>query len=391
MPDGWPRSREASVTSLRVAAAAIRRRRLAAAAGCGLAAAAFAFGATLGDGSRAAPSGASRLPLRGLVGQRLVVGFNGAEAPAAVRRMVGDGRVAGVILFADNFPSRMAGRRLIAELQSLRRPPGLRDPLLVMVDQEGGLVKRIDGAPTASARQMGAAGAAFSREQGRLTAANLRDVGVNVDLAPVLDVARASGTIAATDRGFGSSAARVAATAVPFAEALQRGGVAATAKHFPGLGSARVNTDLAVQRIGLAKQRLRAVDEAPYRAFIDTGGAVVMLSTAIYPAFSPQPAAFARPVASGELRSRLGFEGVSITDALGAAAVRAFGGPVEAGLAAVRAGTDLLLFADYREAAHVQRVLVDRLRARSLSRAAFETSVGRVLRLRHRLVGDAGL
>ena len=89
------------------------------------------------------------------------------------------------------------------------------------------------------------------------TAANLRDVGVNVDLAPVLDVARPGGDIAATERGFGSTAGRVAATAIPFAAALQAGGVAATAKHFPGLGAARDNTDFAVQRIGLSKATLR--------------------------------------------------------------------------------------------------------------------------------------
>lgn len=350
-----------------------------------MAAGAFAFGAALGDDSEPAPSAASRLPSERLVGQRLVVGFSGTEPPLAVRRMIRDGLVAGVILFADNFPSRGAGRRLIGDLQSIRRPPGLRDPLLAMVDQEGGLVKRIGGAPTVSAAEMGAGGVAFSREQGRRTATNLRKVGINVNLAPVLDVARPGGTIAATDRGFGSTPAGVAATAVPFAEAMQSAGVAATAKHFPGFGSARVNTDFAAQRIGLSKQILRQVDEAPYRSFVAGDGALVMLSTAIYPAFSPKPAAFARPIATGELRSRLGFEGVSITDALGAASVRDFGGPVTAGLAAVRAGTDLLLYADYREAAPVQRALLRRLRTGSLSRAAFETSVSRVLRLRRSL------
>ncbi len=350
-----------------------------------MAAGAFAFGAALGDDSEPAPSAAGRLPLDQLAGQRFVVGFSGAELPLAVRRTIRRGLVAGVVLFDDNFPSRDAGRRLLGDLQSIRRPPGLRDPLLAMVDQEGGLVKRLGGAPTAPAAEMGARGAGFSREQGRRTAANLRDVGVNVDLAPVLDVARAGGTIAATDRGFGSTSAGVAATAVPFAEAMQAGGVAATAKHFPGLGSARVNTDFAAQRIGLSKQALRKVDEAPYRSFVGSDGALVMLSTAIYPAFSPKPAAFARPIATSELRSRLGFKGVSITDALGAASVRAFGGPVKAGLAAVRAGTDLLLYADYREAVRVQRALLRRLRTGSLSRAAFETSVGRVVRLRHGL------
>jgi beta-N-acetylhexosaminidase len=368
-----------------VAAARTRRRRLAAAAGCGLAIAAFAFGVELGDRPGPAPTIASQLALRELAGQRIVVGFSGTEPPKGVVQAIRRGELAGVILFAENFPSRAAGERLARRLQGIRRPPGLRAPLLVMADQEGGQVKRIDGAPNASAKQMGAAGAAFSRRQGYATAANLRDVGVNVDLAPVLDLARAGGTIAETDRGFGTTAARVAATAVPFAVGLQDGGVAATAKHFPGLGAAIENTDFATQRIDLSKQTLRAVDEAPYRSFIRRGGAMVMLSTAIYPAFSPRPAAFARPVATGELRSRLDFGGVSITDALESAAVRDFGGPAKAGLAAARAGTDLLLFADYRAGAGARRALLRALRAGSLDRAAFETSASRVLRLRHGL------
>lgn len=355
------------------------------AAGCGLAIAAFAFGVELSDRSGAPPSAVSRLPLSGLAGQRIVAGFGGADAPRAVVRMIRAGELAGVILFAENFPSRVAGKRLVRRLQAISRPPGLRAPLLVMVDQEGGQVKRIDGAPSASAAQMGAAGSAFSRSQGRATAANLRAVGVNVDLAPVLDVARPGGTIAATDRGFGATAAQVAATAVPFATGLQDGGVAATAKHFPGLGAAAENTDFAVQQIGLAKRTLRTVDEAPYRQFIARGGAMVMLSSAIYPAFSPLPAAFARPIASGELRARLGFSGVSITDALESAAVRSFGGPARAGVAAARAGTDLLLFTDYRAGARAGSALLQALRVGSLDRAAFETSVGRVLRLRHGL------
>src|SRR3954447_2823736 len=220
-----------------------RRRRAATAALCGLAVGAFAFGVALGDNPPPAPSAASKLTLKQLAGQRLVVGFPGGEPPAAVRALVREGRVAGVILFAENFPSRAAGRRAIARLQAIPRPAGLRDPLLVMIDQEGGLVKRIDGAPTSSAEQIGTRGAAFAAEQGARTAANLRDVGVNVDLAPVLDVARPGSDTEETERGFGSSAESVAATAIPFAAAFKDGGIAATAKHFPGLGSARLNTD----------------------------------------------------------------------------------------------------------------------------------------------------
>ncbi len=356
---------------------------------CGLAAGAFAFGAALGDDSKSRPSVVSQLTRAQLAGQRIVLGFQGTRPSRATVRLIREGSVAGVILFADNLPSRAEGWRLIRRLQAIEQPPGLRDPLLVMTDQEGGLVKRVDGAPTASAREMGARGAAFSRAQGRETAANLRGLGINVDLAPVLDVARPGGTIAVTDRGFGSTPAEVAATAVPFAEGLQAGGVAATAKHFPGLGAARLNTDDAVQRIGLSASTLRGVDEAPYRRFAAAGGELVMLSTAIYPALSDRPAAFSRKIASGELRSRLGFKGVSITDALDTVAVRAFGDTPEVARAAAAAGTDLLLFTDPPEAAQAHRSLVRALRSGTLSRSSFEESAGRVLRLRYGL-GSSG-
>ena len=350
-----------------------------------LAAAAFVLGATLGDEpSSPRPSAVSQLTARQLAGQRIVLGFEGTRPPAAATRLIREGGAAGVVLFADNLPTRAAGRRLIRRLQATPRPPRLRDPLLVMVDQEGGLVKRIDGAPTVSARAMGAAGAAFSRAQGRRTASNLRDLGVNVDLAPVLDVARPGGTIAATDRGFGSTATAVAATAVPFAEGLQAGGVAATAKHFPGLGAARLNTDDAVQRIDLPASTLRGVDEAPYRRFVAAGGDLVMLSTAIYPALSDRPAAFSAAIATTELRTRLGFEGVSITDALDTVAARAYGSPAEVARAAAVAGVDLLLYTEPEEAARAHRTLMRGLRDRSFSPSGFEESVGRVLSLRRR-------
>jgi beta-N-acetylhexosaminidase len=363
----------------------IRRRRAAVAIGCGLAVGAFAFGVTLGDGSKPDPSIVSQLSGPQLAGQRVITGFPGASPPRLVRRMIRKGAVAGVILFADNIPSRDGGRRLIASLQAIPRPPGLRDPLLVMIDQEGGLVKRVSGAPSASAREMGERGPAFSREQGRRTALNLRDVGVNVNLAPVLDVGRPGGTIAETERAFGSTTAAVEANAIPFAEALQAGGVAATGKHFPGFGSARVNTDIAVQRLGISRAELRRVDEAPYRRYIAAGGDLVMLSTAIYPAFSGRPAAFTGTIASGELRGRLGFDGVSITDALESVAVRAFGGAAKAGLAGARAGVDLLLYADPGAARAGHRALARGLAAHALSCAAFEQSATRVLRLRHAL------
>lgn len=362
-----------------------RRRRLALAVLFGLAIAAFALGVALGDSPAPRAEAARTLPASRLAGERIVTGLSGTRVSPRLRSAIGAGRVAGVVLFADNIPSRAAGRRLIARLQAIRRPPALRDPLLVMIDQEGGWVKRVAGAPTASAAEMGERGAAFSREQGRRTGVNLRELGVNVDLAPVLDVARTGGTIAATERGFGSSPEQVVASAIPFAVGLQDGGVAATAKHFPGIGAAVENTDFAVQRIDLSKQSLREIDEAPYRDFVAAGGDLVMLATAIYPALSPEPAAFSRAIATGALRTRLGFAGVSITDALDTVAVRAFGGPARSGVAAARAGSDLLLFTHLPAAERAWRALVAKLRAGALDREEFEAAAQRVLELRREL------
>ncbi len=348
-----------------------------------LAIGAFACGATLGDEPEPPkPSVAETLPAKQLAGQRIVVGLPETSISPALRAAIAGGRVAGVVLFAENFPSRAAGKRLIARLQGIKRPPKLRYPLLIMVDQEGGLVKRVNGAPAASAREMGARGAAFSSRQGRATAANLRGFGINVDLAPVLDVERAGGVIAETERSFGATAAKVEAAAIPFAKALQANGVAATGKHFPGFGAATENTDFSVERIDLSRDELRAVDEKPYAAFAATGGKLVMLSTAIYPAFSDAPAAFTRAIATGELRNRLGFEGVSITDALETPAVEDFGGTARVAVAGARAGADLLLFARLGPAERAWKALVAKLRAGRLDRGEFEAAAQRVLDLR---------
>jgi beta-N-acetylhexosaminidase len=365
-----------------------RRRGAVGALSC-LALAAFVFGATLGDGNGEAqekPSAAVTLPPKLLAGERIVVGVSGTSIGPGLRSAIRQGQAAGVVLFAGNFPTRAAGARLIARLQAIPRPPKLRDPLLIMVDQEGGQVKRLSGAPTASAATMGARGAAFSREQGKRAAANLREVGVNVDLAPVLDVGRPGGVIAATERSFGSNPVRVANTAVAFGGALQYAGIAATGKHFPGFGAARENTDFSVERIDLSKQVLRRVDEAPYGRFIAMGGKLVMLSTAIYPAFSDRPAAFTRAIATGELRERLGFEGVTISDALETPAVEHFGSPADAAVAGAAAGTDLLLYTGLGPAMEARRALLAKLRSGALKRAAFVAAVDRVLALRAELL-----
>ena len=321
-----------------------------------------------------------------LAGERIVVSIDGTGLSSELRAAIAKGKVAGVVLFEVDFPTRAAGRALIDEVQAVPRPRRLAHlPLLVMTDQEGGEVKRVDGPPQASAAAMGREGPAYSRKQGRLTAANLKSLGVNVDLAPVLDVGRPGGVIAATERAFADSAPGVVNTAVPFAEGLEEGGVAATAKHFPGLGAATENTDFEAQTLPLTKGELLDTDIAPYRAYIVAGGRLVMLATAIYPALSPRPAAFSHRIVTGQLRRRLGFHGVTITDSLGSAAVAEFGGQREVAVDGAAAGDDLLLFDDLPSALAGHEALVAQLHKGGLKRAPFLAAAGRVLRLRREL------
>jgi beta-N-acetylhexosaminidase len=324
------------------------------------------------------------LSTRQLVGQHMVLSYAGPTPPAALERRIRAGEVAGVILFARNIASRARLRATIARLQAIPRPAGLGAPLLVMIDQEGGLVKRLSGAPSRSPAAVGRTGStAVARAEGTATARNLRGVGVNVNLAPVLDTGRPGSFSEQLGRSYSRDPAKVAALGTAFAGALRAGSVAATAKHFPGIGVPRVDEDAVASRIGLSQATLRRIDEAPFAAAIRARIDLVMLATAIYPAFDRLPALFSRRLATDELRGRLGFTGVSITDDLETAAASQYGSPATQARMSTRAGADLLLFAQsYARGTQAEEGLIRDARAGRVSTAELRNSAARVLALR---------
>jgi beta-N-acetylhexosaminidase len=319
-----------------------------------------------------------------LAGQHVVFPFAGHTPPRALLARIRRGEAAGVIFLGANLGTPAQVRALTRTLRRVPRPAGLRAPLLLMVDQEGGSVQRLPGAPSRSAPAMAATGRpSVALAEGRATAATLRAAGMNVDLAPVVDVVRPESALHAEGRGFGSSAGAAARFGAAFARGLRAGGVAATAKHFPGFGAAPVNTDLAAVRIAVGLRELRAVDRLPFESAIRAGAGLVMLSSAIYPALSRAPAVLSPRVVQRELREGLGFKGVTISDDLEAPAFASRGGTSGAALAATRAGVDLLLFArTYDGADRAARALTDGLRSGRVDRGALEASLARVLALR---------
>jgi beta-N-acetylhexosaminidase len=334
--------------------------------------------------SEPAGAPAPELTLRQSIGQHLVFAYAGAQPPKALERRIARGEAAGVILFSRNVRTVAQVRSVVGRLQRIPRPAAADAPLLVMVDQEGGTVRRIPGAPVAGAGET--AGAAAARRNGAAAARTLRAAGVNVDVAPVVDVARAGAALEQEGRTYGRDAATVTQRAGAFAAGLRAGGVEPVLKHFPGFGAATINTDDGAARVDLPLSTLRKVDSAPYA---ELEPRAVMLSTAIYPRVDPRPAAFSHRWVTEELRGGLHFAGVAMTDDLEAAAVTSFGTPSQLAFFALRAGADLPLFAQtYTAGAQAAAGLERAVRSGALPRADLDQSARRVLAWRSDIAGE---
>jgi beta-N-acetylhexosaminidase len=260
----------------------------------------------------------------------------------------------------------------------------------MMTDQEGGEVRRLPGAPTLSEKQIGESAnpAAAATSAGHGAGANLKSAGMNVNLAPVLDVYRSAGDFDDQyGRSFSSNPTVVGQLGADFIRAQQATGVAATAKHFPGLGAATAsqNTDARPVTLSVPLASLRSVDERPYPPAIAAGTKLIMVSWATYPALDAQrPAGLSPTIVQGELRNRLGFTGVTVTDALEAGALGAFGSPSNRAVLAAGAGMDLLLCSsgDVSQGTSAVGALANALAGGRLGRAGFVAASNRVTALR---------
>jgi beta-N-acetylhexosaminidase len=326
------------------------------------------------------PGADARQPdLARLVGQTLMTGFAGTQPSASLLARIRRGEIGGVIFFRRNLRSEAAARALVRRLQAAAAAGG-NPKLLIAVDQEGGPVRRLDGPPAdapaeiTSAAQAAAEGAAAGRF--------LRGVGINVDLAPVLDTPSSPDNFLGT-RAFGRDPRRNARLGSAFIRGLQQQGIAATAKHFPGLGTAGANTDSHHVWITTPKAALDA-RLAPFAAAVKAGVDLVMISNAGYRAYDPSglPAVLSHPIVTKLLRGRLGFDGVVITDALSAP------GPSsrpQSDVKAIAAGVDVLLHTSESSGQAAFDELLAAARSGELPLATLEAANERVARLKQRL------
>jgi beta-N-acetylhexosaminidase len=339
------------------------------------------------------PSAAPALTPRQLAGQRVIYSYPGLTPPASLVEHIRNGEAAGVIFFSDNVSSTAQIASVIRGLRQAQQQSPVAAPLLLLTDQEGGQVKRLPGQPLVSAKQVGRSAdpAAAATQAGAGAAATLAAAGMNVNLAPVLDVYAAAGNfIDQLQRSFSSDPRAVATLGAAFITAQQKAGVAATAKHFPGLGAAGrgQNTDTGPVTVAVSLTRLRGVDEVPYSTAIAAGVKLVMLSWAVYPALDPnRPAGLSPIVVGSELRDRLQFRGVTITDALEAKALQGIGDTSRRAVLAAQAGMDLVLCAarDVTQGESATAALAGALTNGQLDPGAFRAAVDRVTGLRSSL------
>src|SRR2546427_4063983 len=255
------------------------------------------------------------------VGQMMAASFGGPTITEGLRRLILDQKVGTVLIFGDNFTDAASLRQLTAGLQRLGRDAGLPAPVLVAVDEEGGRVMRIhDGvAALPSQLELGAGGPQAVRQAVADNASGLHGLGIQLNLAPVADLRSNPADAVIGDRPFGGDPAVVWPLVAPAVDGLQEASVAATLKHFPGLGGAAGDPHSAMPTDPESLDRWNATQARSFQAGIDAGADAVMTTAVARPGLDPRrtPAPFSRAGVTRLLRDRPHFQGGIVADGLG--------------------------------------------------------------------------
>ncbi len=277
--------------------------------------------------------------LESLAARCIFPGFAGVTAPDWVRSWLGRG-LGGVVLFGRNVQGREQLRALTRELRVER------EDVLIGTDEEGGDVTRLEAVQGSSYPGNYALGViddpALTESVAAAIAADLAEVGVNLNLAPVVDVNSNPDNPVIGIRSFGSEPALVARHAEAFVTGTQETGVAACAKHFPGHGDTALDSHKELPVVTADRETLLARELPPFRAAIAAGVRAIMTAHVLVPALGEGPATLSSEILRGLLREELGFGGMAMTDALEMRAISATIGVEEAAVRALVAGADAL-------------------------------------------------
>lgn len=324
---------------------------------------------------------------RDKIGQLFMVGFDGTTVSADLAAFIKEYKPGGVILFSRNLESTEQIVDLTNELQ--RCSP--HSPLLISIDQEGGRVSRLPKEFTifppcevlgrCNSLELAYAAAAT-------TAKELRAVGINMNMSPVLDVNSNPANPVIGDRAFGSDPAVVCELAVPTVGGLQDNGVVACGKHFPGHGDTTVDSHKELPLVAASRERLERIELPPFRHAVARGVATMMTAHVLYSALDDQrPATLSPAIIGSLLRKELQYDGVVLTDDLEMHAIIDHYGIEEATVQSILAGCDMPLICKdrNREAAAIS-ALDKAVADGTISTQRLEVSLARIARLKQRFL-----
>lgn len=349
------------------------------------------------------------LPLEQAVGQLFAVGFAGETASAEVLDLIERRQVGSVILFSRNLRSAEQTLALTTSLQRAARAAGHPAPLLILTDQEGGLVQRLGPDSTVFPGNMalGATGSEdLTSEVARASGRELAAQGINVNLAPVVDVNSNPANPVIGVRSYGEDPALVARLGAAAASGYRAGGVIPVLKHFPGHGDTATDSHLALPVLSATRERLDRVELVPFRDGIARGAECVMIAHVALPHLAPAlsetqaplPASLSPLVVQGLLRDELSFAGVAMTDCLEMDAVAAGVGVARGAVLALNAGNDLVLVSHHAERQHAALdAVLGAVASGEITHARISEAAARILRLKRRflrwdtLPSEAGL
>ncbi len=326
------------------------------------------------------------MTLKEKVGQLFQVGFPGKEVGPEIRSMITEFKVGGVILFARNISGPDQLTDLTEELQDLSD-----NPLLISTDQEGGTVNRVFGVTHfPSSMALGATrNPCLARSQGEVMAAELGVLGINLNLAPVLDVNVNPENPVIGVRSLGEDPELVAEMGCSLILGLQAGGIATCAKHFPGHGDTEIDSHLALPEIGHQRERLEEVELLPFRRAIEGKVDCIMTAHVYLPEMAEKPgtpATLSRNVLTGLLREEMEFQGLIITDCMEMKAISDNFGTAEGAVGAIKAGADMVLVShNFNAQVEAFNRVFEAVKKGKIDRERIDTSVLRVISLKDKL------
>lgn len=323
-----------------------------------------------------------------LVGQSLMFRFAGANFTDEAREAFRTIRPAGVLFFGDNITSREQVHALTNTLQAEATSLGM-PPLLIALDQEGGLVSRFSADFVTPPSPMALAASGIPGDimaAASITATQLREVGVNVNFAPSVDVNNNPANPVIRTRSFGDTPERVIDSLEWAWRGHESARVITTVKHFPGHGDTAVDSHLGLPTIPHDRRRIDAVELAPFRAAVELGVPAVMTTHILFPVLDPDhPATLSHRILTGLLREEMGFSGLIFTDAMDMRAITERYGIAESTVLAKLAGVDVL---EANESMADQLVrhqaLTEALESGRIPRVTFEDTADRLTDVRNR-------